>query len=129
SHATDARLTYDAGEIPAIRVSPHDEEREMLLQHPGFRQTRITIPSQESEITFEDVVELGHYDLRTTGDRPTVQSGFSINPRASESDLARIDAEELDEILGEKRYQVARSIGELQESINIADLGRELFPI
>ena len=73
--------------------------------------------------------ELGQYNLKQPDGSPAIVSGFSMNPPPGESDFTRVSTEELDQMLGEGRYQVARSIGELQEEINIADLGRELFPL
>lgn len=129
SHASETRLTYDAGETPVIMIDAVSEPRELLLQHPGFRQSRVAVPADETVISIDNASQIGHYDLKTTGERPAVVGGFSVNARPSESNLGRITPDELDEMFGDERYQVARSIGELKESINIADLGRELFPL
>jgi hypothetical protein len=129
SHQSEARLTYDVGESPVLRLSAEDEPRSFLLQRPGFRQSRVSLAAGESVVRIEDAGDVGHYDLKTTGEPSRVASGFSVNAKAAESDLTRIETNRLDEMFGEERYQVARSIGELQENINIADLGRELFPL
>ncbi|MBX3438478.1 MAG: BatA domain-containing protein [Planctomycetaceae bacterium] len=125
---SDVQLTYAVGEQPVLKLDVADEERTFLLQQPGFRQSRLTLPAGETLLTVPDVSELGHYDLKRSDGSPASVSGFSVNPPRGESDLTRITSEDLDHILGEQRYQVARSIGELQEQINMADLGKELFP-
>ncbi len=126
---SDVQLTYTAGEQPVLRLDEQDVEREFLLQQPGFRQSRLTLPAGDSLLTIPDVSELGQYNLKQPDESAAVVSGFSLNPPPGESDFTRVSSEELDQMLGEGRYQVARSIGELQEEINIADLGRELFPL
>ena len=126
---SDVQLTYTAGEQPVLRLDAQDEDREFLLQQPGFRQSRLTLPAGESLLTIPNVSELGQYNLKQADGAAAIVSGFSMNPPPGESDFTRASIEELDQLLGEGRYQVARSIGELQEEINIADLGRELFPL
>ncbi len=126
---SDVQLTYAAGEQPVLRLDEQDVDREFLLQQPGFRQSRLTLPAGESLLTIPDVSELGQYNLKPADGATAAVSGFSMNPPPGESDFTRASVEELDQMLGEGRYQVARSIGELQEEINIADLGRELFPL
>jgi hypothetical protein len=129
SHQSEAQLTYDVGETPVLRLPAEDEQRSLLLQRPGFRQSPVALAAGESLVRIEDADDVGHYDLKASGEPSRVASGFSLNAPAVESDLTRIETGRLDEMFGEGRYQVARSIGELQESINIADLGRELFPL
>ncbi|MGD9854310.1 MAG: hypothetical protein AB7U20_05100, partial [Planctomycetaceae bacterium] len=123
------RLTYSAGELPVLRLNEHPAERAFLLQQPEFRQTRLTLAAGESLLSVPDVGDLGQYNLKPADGSATVVSGFSVNPPSGESDFTRVSAEELAQIFGAGRYQVARSIDELQEEINIADLGRELFPL
>jgi len=129
SRDADGQLTYTAGEQPVLRLDAQDVDREFLLQQPGFRQSRLTLPAGESLLTIPDVSELGQYNLKQADGAAGIVSGFSMNPPPGESDFTRASIEELDQLLGEGRYQVARSIGELQDEINIADLGRELFPL
>jgi hypothetical protein len=129
SHQSEAQLTYDVGETPVLRLTAADAERSFLLQRPGFRQSRESLAAGEYLLRIEEASDIGHYDLRTTSEPSTLAGGFSVNAHATESDLTRIEGEQLDELFGEERYQLARSIGELKESINIADLGRELFPL
>ncbi len=126
---SDVHLTYDAGEQPVLRLEAADEPQAFLLQQPEFRQARLTLPAGETLLRIPDADEIGAYILKQQAEDGATISGFSVNPPASESDFTRASVEELDTIIGEGRYQLAQSIGELQENINIADLGRELFPL
>jgi hypothetical protein len=125
----DAVYTYQAGETPILPLGAADSERSFLLQHPGFRQSRVVLPAAEPHLAVSGADELGSYDLRTAGERPAVVSGFSLNAPRGESEFTRIEADELNQILGEDRYQIAASIDELHDDINLADVGWELFPI
>ena len=129
SRESERRLTYEAGETPVLHFAAAEENRSFLLQHPEYRQSRVSLPAGETQLTFPETKDLGHYDLKTQKERSQIVSGFSVNAVPEESDFTQIEANELDELFGEQRYQLVRSIGELEESINIADLGRELFPV
>lgn len=126
---SDVQLNYVAGEQPVLRLGEASKDRQFLLQQPGFQQSRLKLSAGESLLTIPEVNDLGAYNLKQADDAASIVSGFSVNPPPGESDFTRVSNEELDQMLGEGRYQVARSIGELQEEINIADLGRELFPL
>ncbi|MEZ6054932.1 MAG: BatA domain-containing protein [Planctomycetaceae bacterium] len=126
---SDVLLTYDAGEQPVLRLEPSDEPQSFLLQQPEFRQARLTLPAGETLLRIPDADVIGAYVLKEQSDGGETVSGFSVNAPSGESDFTRVSVEELDGIIGEGRYQLAESIGELQENINIADLGRELFPL
>ena len=86
------------------------------------------VPPQATHVLIEDAGLVGHYDLASSGADPGV-AGFSVNMPADESDFTRLTPEQLDEVLGKDNYQVARDINELKANINIADIGKEVFPV
>jgi hypothetical protein len=79
-------------------------------------------------VLIEDAGLVGHYDLASSGSDPGL-AGFSVNMPADESDFTRLTPDQLDELLGKDHYQVARDITELKANINIADIGKEVFPV
>lgn len=127
SRSTDNVFNVTAGEDVRLRVEPADSVRTFLLKRPEFKQTRLNLPAGDGTINITDARDVGQYDLveleRTSG--PAL--GFSVNPSPAESDLARMTPTDLDALLGEGRYQVARTIGELTDSVTMADLGREVY--
>ncbi len=127
--STDVVVNYTAGEDPFVTMTPEPEEREFLLREPGGTQPRKTLEPGASTLVIEDLGALGNYDLLTHGDRRDLLTGFSLNPPAGESDFTRLLDEELDQLLGEDAYSVARSIDELEGEIQASDIGQEMFPI
>jgi hypothetical protein len=128
ARATDNVYSYTAGEHPLLRLEASDEERQYLLRKPDLTQTRRTLDPGATSLTIDDADRLGHYDLAPSGNAAGV-AGFSINLPADESDFTRLSEDQLNELLGEGKYQVARDIAELKADINMADIGKEVFPI
>lgn len=129
ARSTDNVFNITAGEDVQLRLPPADAPRTFLLKRPQFRQTRLTLPAGEETLIVSDAREVGVYDLVDAGRTTEPLLGFSVNVAPEESDLSRLSASELDGLLGEGRYQVARSIDELEASVTVADLGREVFPL
>ena len=118
-----------AGEDVVLPTEASEEPRSYLLRRPEFRQTSVTLPAGGTELVIDDADAVGLYGLAEAAHPADVLQGFSVNAAAEESDLTRLETAELDSLLGAGRFQVARSIGELDASVNITDLGREVFPI
>lgn len=129
ARATENVFNVEAGEDVILKLGPSPAERTFLLKRPGFRQTRLPVPAGAAEVRISDARDVGSYDLVDSGQTTQPILGFSVTPPAAESDLTRLATPDLDQLLGEGRYQVARTIGELDATVSIADLGREVFPI
>lgn len=121
----DVTYTVDAGEAVTIPLPSGDP---VLLRRPNLTQTQRTPKPGMTQLVIDDAVLPGHYTLAKPG-APAAVAGFSINPPAAESDFTRLETAQLDDMLGAGRYQVARDITELQQNVNLADLGKELFPV
>ncbi len=126
--SSDVVLNYTAGEDPFLVIGALPEERTFLLREPGFEQHDETLRPGEATLVIEDLDAIGNYDLLTRDDRRELLTGFSLNPPAGESDFTRLLDDDLNELLGEDSYHVARSIEELQGEIQASDIGQEMFP-
>jgi len=129
ARATDNIFNYTAGEEAVLQMEPQLSEQMYLLKRPGFKQSRETLPEGRTLLVIDDVHDVGDYDLTEPPPSSKLIAGFTVNSPSAESQLNRLNEEQLTELFGEDRVQVARSIGELDASVNIADLGREVFPI
>lgn len=128
SRFTDIEHNYVAGQIPVVPVEPKNAERTILLRQPGLRQQRLTLDALSPAVTLNTMEQAGHYDLYEADSRVPLR-GFSVNPPSAESQLTRLSEAELNERLGENRYEIAQDIDELKDDINAADIGQEIFPV
>jgi hypothetical protein len=127
ARATDWRFNVLAGESVVLPLTPSDQDQEFLLQRPSIAQTRVTLKAESPTLSISETRELGHYNLTPAGGRPIV--GFSVNAAPEESDLTRMTDEQLEQILGKGRFQVARSLDEIKADVNTSHLGKEVFPL
>lgn len=128
SRFTDREHNFTAGRTPVITIPAAQEDRQMLLRKPGLTQSRVEVAASETQVRLESVTESGHYELATSASSSPL-AGFSLNPSGSEADLTRLTEQQLDDVLGEDRYQLARTTEELQQQIDTTDLGQEVFPV
>jgi len=127
ARATDWRFNVIAGETVTLPMLPLEEDREFLLQRPSFAQTRITQKAKSSTLSISETRELGHYNVAPPG-APAV-SGFSVSSAPEESDLTRATEEQLEQLLGKGRFQIARTLDEIKADVNTSHLGKEVFPL
>jgi len=85
------------------------------------------VRSNQIEITATDAV--GNYRVRAGGATGGLDRGFSVNTAADLTRIERLEQSELDELLGEDRYRVARSRQQIERDQGIGRVGRELFPL
>lgn len=122
-------FNHQAGTEVVVSLPASPAQRQVWLQEPGFVKSPKTIPPDATELTADRTDTAGHYTIQEGIDQLRPVTGFSANLPASESDLARATKDQLDEMLGAERYQLARSIDELKANIRSSDLGQEVFPI
>ncbi|HVJ66641.1 MAG TPA: hypothetical protein VM510_01585, partial [Caulifigura sp.] len=127
ARATDWKFNVLAGETVSLPMPPLQEDREYLLQRPSFVQSRVTLKAQAAVLSTSETRELGHYNVTSPGQPPL--TGFSVNASPGESDLSRVTDEQLEEMLGKGRFQVARSLEEIKADVNTSHLGKEVFPL
>jgi len=116
------------GQTPVLPIAPAGTDRQLLLRHPDVRQSRVTVPAHADSLKIENAQIPGHYELIDPAARETL-AAFSMNIVPGESDLTRLTQSDLNDRLGEDRYQLAQSLDELKDRINTADLGQEIFPL
>jgi len=116
---------YSAGDRATLgEREPLDPSAYYLFTPEGGSPQQVTPLDGVLTIRFTD--KPGTYRLKpTSGGMP---QGFSVNLPASASRLARRAEQHLDTLLGENRYQLARSQEAIEREIGIARIGREFFP-
>jgi hypothetical protein len=128
SRQATANHTLRVGDPVVLPMTPTDKATEALLRLPDFTQRRIDLEAGDREIDLSSMVQPGHYQLAPANGPATAWlAAFSVNSLAGESDLRRLKEEDLDDLLGAKRYGVARDPLELSRSVNTGRLGQEMY--
>jgi hypothetical protein len=71
--------------------------------------------------------QVGNYRVQAGGTVSGVDRGFSVNLAPEQTELQRIDQDELAGVFGPLDYQVARTRDEIQRGVSTSRVGRELF--
>lgn len=126
--ANDLKRNFLSAEAIDLPVPVSQRFEQFLLQRPGGRQTRDTLPADQSSVLLTDAVEPGHYRLRPFESRSSFQAAFAVNFNDFETDLTRITDDSLLQLLGKERVSIVHNVGELQRAVRVGRLGVELFP-
>ncbi len=142
------RLNRTVGEPVVLNLPDHALGKEALLQLPGLRQNKISIPFQGTllNITTPQSSErnssksnvkknrqiaadrVGNYRLLFPGETMEPH-GFSLQLPDSETDLRPLSYAELDELFGVDRWQLSRTYEELERTVLLGRIGKEAYPV
>ena len=122
-------FNYVAGEDIILRLDPAEPIRQYLLRKPGLQQVRGLVPQAAEYLTISDADQVGHYEVVAAEDETPFTKGFSVNPLAGESDFTRIRESDLDGLLGQDRYEIAKGIRELERKVYMGRIGQEIFSL
>lgn len=125
----EGRFNFEAGEQVEVALDPNRPLKKYLLRKPGLQQLPGEIPTGQNELLIEDVDQVGHYEVVSTGEETGFVSGFSANAPLGESDFGRASASDLDTFLGEGRYELAATTTELARKVEYGRIGQEVFPL
>ncbi|MEX2173240.1 MAG: BatA domain-containing protein [Pirellulaceae bacterium] len=122
----EMRLNLQAGETAVL---PNDES----LYPPRYQlftplEQPQDVSARDGRVTVRFTENPGAYRLRGQKDGPLVR-GFAVNLAEQTSDLARLEADKLDELLGKGRYQLARNQDEIDRAVGNDRIGSEFYPL
>lgn len=127
--ASDQRRNFTTGDPIEIRLPASRQFDKYLLRRPGPRQTSGTLESTQRSVLIDDADDPGSYRLLSPPGTGPFESEFAVNMDDQETDLTRIEAAELDEILGTDRYLLVRNPADLERIVRTDRLGVEVFPV
>ncbi len=127
--ASDFRRNFVAGQMIDLPVPVAQRFEQFLLRRPGLRQTRGSLPAEQSSVLIDDADEAGHYLVRPFESPSSFVAGFSINDSDEETDLARVPDDQLQAIAGPDRATILHDPTELQRAVRAGRLGVEVFPV
>ena len=120
-------MNLQVGDSVRIPIPTGRDLTEYLMTNPGLEQESGPIEPGATGLTFGPLNQAGAYIVRSP--QPGFRAAFSANIPESESDLAILDDLQLQEMFGEGRYDIARSLEELEPVIRSHRLGVEIVPL
>jgi len=124
---TSATFNHVVGDEVSLPLDRDHKLTKAILRMPDFKQRVVEIPPGAQALTFRDLTALGSYSVDSADRAVDYHMGFSLNLRAAESDLTRLETADLDSLLGEDRYKVDRDPASLERTVNIGRLGQEMY--
>ncbi|MCH2183096.1 MAG: BatA domain-containing protein [Mariniblastus sp.] len=128
SQSSGENLNVDIGTTASLRNDVRRLPDSYRVFTPRTEQSPTKVVSIDNTVKYRFTNTPGQYRLK--GQRAnTVLRGFSVNLDPVETDLTRMEAEEIDEVLGFERYQLAREQNEIQRQQGTARVGQEFYPM
>lgn len=127
SGRTEAKFNFSPNSPIILDNDGERPIRDYLLRTPAGAQIPGSAAADSDSLWIDDVTELGHYLVKPRQEGDPI--AFSINHDSGESDFSRATEPDLDNLLGEGRYSVARDVEDLTRSVTAGRLGVEVFPI
>lgn len=113
----------ETGRIVPGGVSSVSDAWQLVSPRGDWQNVR----GENNEVTVTTTEQVGTYRLKPSNPSE-LGIGFSTNLPSQATDLARLDLDQLEEILGQDTHTLARGAAELNRGIGRARVGRELFP-
>ena len=128
----EQQLNYLAG-TNSVSLAIDDPTRSYVLTRPPLPEQKTGIstplpPPEKAELSISGLEQVGNYQVRGVGDSNEPERGFSINLSSQVTQLARLTDQELSEIFGPFKPQVARSSEKIIRNVHESRIGREIYP-
>ena len=124
--SSEARLNYLTGETAVLRNDPATQPERYQLFTP--RDEPQDVLAREGRLTVRFTDNPGAYRLRGQRSGPVIR-GFAVNLPPDVGDLTRYPDEKLRELLGAKRFHLARSQEEIDRAVGTDRIGSEFYPL
>lgn len=125
--SSDRQLNYLAGQTAVLQLDAGTKRSSYMLFTPdgqGFPRTADLI---RHELAVAETDQVGNYRVQAGGETG-VNLGFSVNYASGETELDRMNDEELVAAFGPMKYRLARTREQIDRDVSMGRVGRELFP-
>jgi hypothetical protein len=125
----EQRLNYQVGENVILRPDRNQKFGFYLLHTPDSEEpTRRSTDASDGLVAVTAPESLGIYRVTAGQGDQAFERAFSLNASPAESQLDALQPSELNAMLGETNFAIARNEDELREVMGDVRIGRELFP-
>jgi len=125
----EVKLNYLAGETASLPLSARDYRPIFSIKPPKGEPLRQAVDEQQHSLVVSSTETPGNYAAVASGDSNVVRLGFSTNLPESVSVLDQATADDLKAIFGDTQFRLAHNREEIDRSVSIGRVGRELYPI
>jgi hypothetical protein len=124
----DAQLNYAPGQTAVLPLAPGERVTQYLLTTPPGEPVRRNLEAGATAILEGGTDWVGIYRVQAGGLGEGLDRGFAVNLPAQATDLARVEGEAVEKLLGDVPISVARDRDEFVRQRTFAQTGWELFP-
>lgn len=121
------QLNYFAGQTVVLPLDDQGRRRTYVLTAPDNVKTTITPDRHELSITAAEMA--GNYQVQGGGRASGIERGFSVNLTPDQTRLDRIEEAQLAELFGPFKFRLARTADQIDRSVTMGRVGRELYPM
>ena len=120
------QLNYFAGQTVVLPLDEQARRRTLVMSAPDGAKAVLTPDKRDLTITAAE--QVGNYQVQGGGRDAGSALGFSVNLPSQQTELDRIGEQHLNELFGPFKFRLARTTDQIDRSISIGRVGRELFP-
>jgi hypothetical protein len=121
------QLNYYAGQTVVLPLDEHSRQSTYVLSAPNGVKTTLTPQRQELTVSYAE--QVGNYRVQKSGRGAGPDRGFSVNLAAEQTELTRVEEKHLAELFGPFAFRVARTADEIDRSVSLGRVGREIYPL
>ncbi len=129
----EEHLNYVVGDRVELRLTEDPPQSEFVLTSAlgakGSDAGLVAAHAANRTISLSETPPAGSYLVQAGGTEGGVRRGFSANIPAAATELSRIKPEELTAILGAGRFRLVHGREEIDRSVSVGRVGRELYPL
>ncbi|MDR1290028.1 MAG: BatA domain-containing protein, partial [Planctomycetaceae bacterium] len=127
--SAEQRFIFNVGEPVVIRPAIEKMPETALLGMPDGKSIRLTPNTTQKEINIPATTDSGNFRIRSGGSQGSLDTGFSTNYNGDETNLRKINKEQLDRFFGENNYHLVRTTKEINQKISRRRVGMELYSV
>ncbi|MEC9094170.1 MAG: hypothetical protein VX438_15785, partial [Planctomycetota bacterium] len=121
------RLNYSVGGNVVLK-EPAVNGWDRYLMFSPREEAPTEVANENDEIRYRFTDSVGHYRMKPIG-RVGHRKGFSVNIGRGQTDLQQVSDSVLDSVIGENRYEIAKSKADIVRQQSHVREGKKFFPL
>ena len=124
--SSEQQLNYLAG-TKSVLLPVGGGQRHYTLTRPDHNEMPLP-PPEKAQLSISSVEQVGNYQVHCVEEPYGAPRGFSVNLLEQATQLTRLTDQELSEMFGPFKPQVARSNDQIVRNVHEGRVGREIYP-